>query len=179
MSSNESDSELEQFHNEPRMTSEELVVELTRFHAGQNAKHFNTYDFISAFGSPLEAVMYSKLFWPDFIELEGMVIRSDVIDDESDRNRIIESLQLCNYEVQQLEYSVNRLDIPYGVFATRRAYECSEIVMKEMLKTLVEMWRARLSLLFQDRRFNVLLEIDDDGTYFITSCQQQCDDLRA
>ena len=74
MTSKEYASELEQFHNEPRMTSEELVVELTRLHADQNTKNFNAYDFISAFGSPLEAVMYSKLFWPDFIEIKGMVI---------------------------------------------------------------------------------------------------------
>lgn len=172
MTSKEYASELEQFHNEPRMTSEELVVELTRLHADQNTKNFNAYDFISAFGSPLEAVMYSKLFWPDFIEIKGMVIRSDVIDDESDRNRIIEALQLCNDEAQQVEYSFNRLDFPYGIFATKRAYECSEIIMEEMLKTLVEMWRYRLSQLFQDRRFNVVIEIDDDGTYFITFFQQ-------
>lgn len=172
MSSRESASELEQFHNEPRMTSEELVAELKRLHAGQNTKNFNAYDFISAFGSPVEAVMYSKLFWPDFIEVNGMIIRSDVIDDESDRRRIIEELKLCNDDARQVEYSYNRLDIPYGIFATRRAYECSEIILKEMLKTLVEMWRSRLSQLFQDRRFNVAIEIDDDGTYFITSCQQ-------
>ncbi|MBI1321713.1 hypothetical protein GC170_00795 [bacterium] len=171
MTSKEFASELEQFHNSPRMTSEEIVAELKRLHADQDTTNFGVYDFISAFGTPLEAVMYSKLFWPDFIEIEGMVIRSEVIEDESDRSRIINSLQLCNYEAQEVEYSYNRMDIPYGIFATRRALECSDSIMGEMLKTLVDMWASRLSQLFQDRRFKVALEIDDDGTYFITACQ--------
>jgi hypothetical protein len=54
------------------MHVELLIQHLKKFRAEADTSNFDVLDFVSAFGNPLEALAYSYLFWPDFIEFEGM-----------------------------------------------------------------------------------------------------------
>jgi len=155
-----------------KLTSQHLVAELARIHSNHDTTNFGVLDYLYAFGSLIEAMAYAKLFWPDFLVVEEMVIRADVIENEADRNRIREVLHKWNGDIAKTECSFNRLEVPCGVFG-KRAGEGSPELGNELAQTLAEMWHARLSQLYPDRTFTVSLERETDGNTCITFCQEQ------
>jgi len=55
------------------MLEQDLIKRLSTLYAEKDTTNFNALDYVYAVGSPLQALMYSKLFWPEFIEIEDMV----------------------------------------------------------------------------------------------------------
>ena len=134
-----------------------LVDELKSLHKDQDTTNFGVLDFVGAFGSPLEACAYGKLFWPDLIELDGMVFRRDVLEDELDASRIGECLRRYDGDRAKTEASFNLLEIPSSVFG-RRSGESSDDVDSKLAELLGETWRARLRSVFPERSF--VVEVD-------------------
>ena len=58
-----------------------------------DAATFNIRDVIYACGSPLDALVYSRLLWPEFVEVEGMVFVEGTIESQEDRQRLAEALK--------------------------------------------------------------------------------------
>jgi hypothetical protein len=56
------------------MLEQDLIKRLSTLYAEEDTTNFNVLDYVYVFGSPLQALMYSKLFWPEFIEIEDMVV---------------------------------------------------------------------------------------------------------
>lgn len=152
--------------------SQHLVSELSRLYSDQDTTNFGVFDFIGAFGSPLEAIAYAKLFWPDFVWVDEMLLRSDAIEDESDVDRARQALQQWNGDLGKTESSFNRLEIPSGIFG-KMAGESSDAIDEQLAQTLVEMWKARLSQVFPDRKFSVTVEQESDGEVSVTFCQNR------
>ena len=144
-----------------------LLQHLKSFYAEYDTTNFSVLDFVAAFGSPLEAAAYSKLFWPDFVELEGMVFRDCVIEDELDKERVGHALQQCGGDLGEVERSFNLTEIPSGVFG-KRSGETSEAVDLQLANTLGEMWRARLAIVFPDREFIVDVGADPNDEPTVT-----------
>jgi hypothetical protein len=130
-----------------------LLRELTTYFAEQDTTNFGMLDFVSAFGSPVEAMMYAGLFWPDIVEVDEMTFRADVIEDDSDMQRVRDALDRTGNR-DWVEKSFNSLEIPSGVFG-RGATESSSDMNKELAVLLGEIWRARLGAAFPDRRYHV------------------------
>jgi hypothetical protein len=150
--------------------SQNLVSELSRLYSDEDTTNFDVSDFIFAFGSPLEALAYAKLFWPDFVQVDEMLLRSDVIEDESDAERVRQALRQWNGDSEKTQRSFNRLEIPAGIFG-KRAGESSDASDEQLAQILVEMWDARLSRRYPDRKFSVTLERESDGDVSVTFCQ--------
>ena len=72
------------------MRHEELVECLRRLYPERDTTGFGVFDFLHAEGSPLLAIFYSWLFWPEFVEIDGMVFLKETIEDDADRNRVAE-----------------------------------------------------------------------------------------
>jgi hypothetical protein len=65
-----------------------LLEILRRRHPDRDTTGFDLFDFIHAHGSPVDALLYSALFWPEFVEVDGAVLASDVIEGEADLARV-------------------------------------------------------------------------------------------
>lgn len=152
--------------------SKNLVSELSQLYSDQDTTNFIVSDFIYAFGSPLEAMAYAKLFWPDFIQVDEMILRSDVIEDVEDAKRVRQALQDWNGDIEKTERSFNRLEIPDGVFG-KRVGESSDEIDEQLAETLVEMWKARLRQRLPNHKFLVILEQESDGKVSVTFSQDQ------
>jgi hypothetical protein len=74
---------------------------------------FNFFDLLHLVGSPLDALLYAQLFWPDFIEIDGMVFLKQMIEDEDDKARLSQALKRFNGDKTQVEKSFNLVEIPY------------------------------------------------------------------
>ncbi len=152
--------------------SQELVSELSRLYSDDDTTNFIVSDFIHAFGSPLEAMAYAKLFWPDFVQVDEMLLRSDVIEDAGDAERARQALRKWNGDLEKTERSFNRLNIPAGVFG-KRINESSATIDEQLAEILVEMWEARLRQKFPNRKYLVILERESDGEVSVSFYQDR------
>src|ERR1700722_17834197 len=98
------------------MCEKVLIDHLKEFHAKADTSNFKVLDFVSAFGSPLEALAYSYLFWPDFVEFEGMIFLKALIEDEEDRSQIRRALAKFPTR-KEVEQSFNQFVIPDSFFS--------------------------------------------------------------
>ena len=55
------------------MKCRDLLLVFQKRYKGHDSAGFNYFDFLHAQGSPFNALFYSPLFWPEFIEIDGMV----------------------------------------------------------------------------------------------------------
>jgi len=131
-----------------------LVDELRKKHAGHDTTNFGVSDFLAAFGSPVDAVMYLRLFWPRFIRFEGMVFRQETLEDDDDQRRVRGALSRYAGDRTRTEQSFNLVEVPSGVFS-RRASESSDEVDEFLAERLVELWAHRLAAAFPEEEFVV------------------------
>jgi hypothetical protein len=141
------------------MPDQLLIDHLKKFHAKADTSNFNVLDFVSAFGNPLEALAYSYLFWPDFVEFEGMIFHESLIEDDDDRSRIRVALSKFSTR-KEVEQSFNQFMIPDAFFAVG----LSTTTDKEnvcLAKRMAEMWKLRLAQLFPGKKCVVEVQLPD------------------
>lgn len=131
-----------------------LIDELRGKYAGHDTTNFGVSDFLAAFGSPVDAVMYLRLFWPEFIRFEGVVFRQETLEDEDDRREVREGLRRYAGDKTRTEQSFNLVEVPCGVFS-RGAAESSDEVDRFLVEKLVELWKCRLAVAFPNQEFVV------------------------
>lgn len=137
-----------------------LIGHLKEFHAKADTSNFNVLDFVSAFGNPLEALAYSNLFWPDFIEFEGMIFHQGSIEDEEDRSRI--RVALSEFPTRkEVEQSFNQFMIPDAFFSTGLSTTTDEENIY-LAERIAEMWAARLARLFPNKKCVVELRLPEE-----------------
>jgi len=130
---------------------------------GIENESFDFRDMIHAVGSPLDALMYSTLFWPQFVEIDGMIFLEGTIEDEEDRQRLEEVFAKYDEDVARTEQDFNLVEVPSDLFG-RRAGNTTEEEDRRLAERLAEMWRARLDLLYPGREFVVqVLEPEETG----------------
>jgi hypothetical protein len=137
-----------------------LISRLKDHHATADTSNFKILDFVSAFGSPLEALAYSYLFWPDFIEFEEMIFHEGVIEDEDDRSRIRAALP--GRTAEEVEKSFNQFLIPDGLFSSGLS-TTSDVENTFLAERLAEAWRARLAVLFPNKKCVVEVELEEEN----------------
>lgn len=134
-----------------RMPDQFLAERLRRQHAGMNATGFNPLDFIHAIGSPLEALLYGRLLWPEFTELEDMVFLRETLEDEDERDRVQRVLRKYENDRSRTERECNLVELPY-LFGNRSG-ELDAEGYDFLANLLMDTWRWRLGALFPSRQF--------------------------
>lgn len=145
------------------MLEQDLIKRLSILYAEQDTANFNVLDYVYACGSPLQALMYSKLFWPEFIEIEDMVFLKDKIEDEDDRHSVLKILEQQEGNRLKTEQAFNLLEIPPDIFGKKMG-ETTEKEDQYLAEILAEMWHCRLQMLYPSRSFKVeLLSAEETG----------------
>jgi hypothetical protein len=147
------------------MEDDRLLNSLRRIYTDLDTQNFDVLDFVAAFGSPLQALMYSRLFWPEFVEIDGMVFLKESMEYEDDRRRLAEALEHYGGNLTRTEQSFNLLEVPSSLF-TR--YEALDETTEEeedlwLAQRLAQMWRACLSHRYPGREFVVEVLEEDTG----------------
>ena len=147
------------------MDDDRLMNRLRQIYTDLDTTNFDMLDFVAAFGSPLQALMYSRLFWPEFVELEGMVFLKESMEYEDDRRRLAEALEHYGGDLTRTEQSFNLLEVPSMLFTS---YEARQQTTEEedlwLAQRLAQMWHACLSHRYPGREFvvEVLEEAEED-----------------
>lgn len=135
------------------MTYADLLSAIQKRYKDQDSTGFNYFDFLHAHGSPFNALFYSQLFWPEFVEIDGMVFLQDAIEDSEDKNRLSDALLRYKGNKTKVEQGFNIIEIPslFGKAGSETTDE-EDLLLANRLK---EMWSCRLTAMFLDREFSV------------------------
>ena len=135
------------------MKDEDLIERLRAMRPNVDTTGFNLFDFLHTEGSGLYALFYSRLFWPEFVEIDNMVFLKETFEDEDDRKRLTETYERYGKDSRKTEESFNLVEIP-SLFG-RRMGETTYEEDQWLAERLAEMWSCRLQLLYPQRRFVV------------------------
>ena len=144
------------------MFEDHLLRKLIDLSPDKDFTGFNVFDFIYSEGSPLEAITYSMLFWPDFVEIDGMVFLKWTFENQADFNRLQQALLKYGGDRQKTEESFNFFDVS-SLFG-RRIGDTTDEEDSWLLERLAQMWHFRLHQLFPERTFSVqVLSAEQSG----------------
>ncbi len=135
------------------MTYTELLSAFRKKYKDQDSAGFNYLDFLHTQGSPFDALFYSQLFWPEFVEIDGMVFLQDTIEDGEDRKRLNEALVRYKGDKTKAEQTFNLVELP-SLFG-KNISETTDEEDAFLADRLTEMWRCKLALVFPNREFLV------------------------
>jgi len=141
------------------VSNSKLLKRLRDMFPGDNTG-FNTFDLIHKFGSPLSALLYSELFWPEFVEYKGMIFLASEVEDTAGRNRVDGALATYGGDRGQVEESFNFVEVP-PLFGARSG-ETTDLEDQLLANKLASMWCARLLQVFPDRKFVVTVTEQGD-----------------
>lgn len=111
------------------------------------SEQFSFFDYIySASKGPEEALLYSKLFWPDLVDVNGYVFLSE----NYDRDYFDEVVS--EYGESKVEETINTTYL-YNLVGGKTEYENE--VWEALGNVLCETWRQRAQYLFPERSFAV------------------------
>jgi hypothetical protein len=139
-----------------------LIEHLKEFYSEKDTRNFNVLDFVGAYGSPLLALAYAKLFWADFVEFKEMVFLADKLSEEAKEE--IEELLENNYKNQEIEKSFNLIEVPSSIFG-KNAGDTYDEEDYRLAETLKQIWSCKLEIDFPTKefQFEVLSPEDTSG----------------
>ena len=94
---------------------------------------------------PELALMYSKLFWPDLIEVDGFVFISEKYERKNYEKIITDS------RVKNVERFINTWYLQYAVGTGE--YDCDDEIWELLGQTLCDTWKQRAQYLFPQKSF--------------------------
>lgn len=142
------------------MNDEELLSYLRRHFSAAGARNYNVLDFTFRYGSVLEALMFSHLFWPDFVEFEGMVFFKEIREGAGFSERVKGALNKFAGNRSAVERSFNLREVTTQLLG-KDLKETTDEQIDWLEQRLVEMWTARLSNAYPEKRFAVEIVVLD------------------
>jgi len=131
----------------------QMCQRLDHFFSSQDTSGFNCFDFAYAFGSLKDAMIYSKVFCPDFVLFRDMVFLASAVEDDEDASRVVGLLDDAGKDPQTIETSFNITEISNLV---GQKEDCEDEMVDLMLaRVLCETWGALLRSKFPNRSFLV------------------------
>jgi hypothetical protein len=125
----------------------------------QNGQPVGLEGWIYALGSFEQMIAYGELFWPDFVEHDGCILRTGFTV-ESYRG----FMEQTGGDKRAVEAVINHVHIS-DLFAQPTGPSDEQAVYLGRL--LREMWEAKLAREFPDRVFSVVFDPDDDYTLYV------------
>lgn len=147
------------------MIEENSKTKLADFRAWRekNDSSFNLFDYLHGVLSTNDVstdLIFAiiELFWPEFINVDGMIF----IDEQFDKGEY-ERLVNEGSKPEEVEYWLNLVNLD-GLLPGIGNENCAFIGTK-----IAELWRLKLQLEYQDKKFNVsYLYEDDEQEHFVT-----------
>ncbi|HEX6807354.1 MAG TPA: hypothetical protein VF118_05160 [Gemmatimonadaceae bacterium] len=117
---------------------------------------YSLMNYIESRGSFELAVAFAKLFWPDFTEYRGCIVRADGFS----KHNFDEWWERANGDRTKVERVLNLLHVRELVPSDTSALD--ESVYRYLGETLAAMWASRVRLLFPSRALIVRYEESDE-----------------
>jgi len=133
-------------------------------HLDPNKTFRDPLDFIYCGGSPIDALLYYELFFPEFIEFKECVIlrsRLSVIGAKDRLISLVEGYKKQSGGVEQLEKDIASFNF-YEVAYVFNDLDCSAKSLDLLADLMAKSWRLKLASEFPQCKFKVVVEPDED-----------------
>jgi hypothetical protein len=97
-------------------------------------------------GFSFVALFYSRLFWPEFVEINVMIFLKEAIEDDEARSLLDKYLEQNHGDKAKAEQSFNLTGISY-LFG-KKTGETTDEEDLVLAKRLAEMWRCKLLMIY-------------------------------
>ena len=153
------------------LDEEALIRTLQRRFSDRDTTGFRLRDFIYAEGSPVDALLYSSLFWPELLEVDGAILLRATVEDDDGLARIRAVVRERGPVETERRFNLWDFSDLFGNGLADINDDEAELLMTR----LAEMWRCRLHAQFPDRRFalEVLTPEDTGGDIAILFYQSE------
>lgn len=141
------------------MLDDHLLDKLRRTFPQHQSANWSVFDFLSAEGSVFDALWYSRLFCPEFVEKHGMVFLKETLEASGWSERLERALGKYGQDRSKTEQAFNYTDVE-ELFPDKDDATHEELLF--LLQRLASMWMCCLRTKFPDRRFHVEV-IDDEA----------------
>jgi len=98
------------------MKEKDLIADIRSHYSDVEEGDFDVADLLWRHGSVIEAIMYSRVFWPDVSETLGYVLLNDRVDTEEARTRLSKAIS-GGMKPSEVEESFNLVELPNYVFS--------------------------------------------------------------
>ena len=127
----------------------------------QDVANWDRGDFLHGFGAMQGALIYSVLFAPTFVEVEGCIFLTELgVSPSGEWDELAASVRAAraksSLEVAKLVESCNWLEVAY-LFSDHRGSDDEEMALAQVI---ADAWRVRLRGLYPERRFDVRVATD-------------------
>ena len=124
-------------------------------------------DLIYQCGDMVSALLYSTIFFPEFIEVDGSILLKNNVPDVETRFR--SGGAESNLSLAESEASFNSVEVGY-IFSTRpiSSFDTDTSALEQKLaKIIADAWRCRLKDLYPTRIFSVsVLTPEESGSVY-------------
>lgn len=159
------------FHRRTSMNSEKLMdadsaVSRILQYSYPGVGSADPVSYVSELGDSVQALVYSRLFWPKLVEFEGAVFVALWGDDEeyvAERLRTpASSANWTPMSWPKVVDSFNVFEVAHIFRQNRGPVEIVESANRELALILVQAWSARLKASYSQRRFSVRFIVADE-----------------
>lgn len=130
---------------------------------GASPTEFTALDFVGALGSISGALLYSKLFSPDFVECDGMIFIKDLLEDLG-KDGVVKLYQQYT-DRRDVEKQVNHFNLTLNL--PNRLNENEPGDDRRLADQLAKMWSLQLHQKYSGRLFDVRV-FEKDGEAIVS-----------
>jgi hypothetical protein len=141
------------------LDEEALIRTLRARLSGQDTTGFRLLDFVHAASSPVDALLYSSIFWPELVEVDGAILLRAAIEDDGELARVRAVVRERGAVEAERRFNLWEFSDLFGGGLGDIDDDQAELLMTR----LAEMWRCRLQAQFPGRRF-ALEVVAPEGT---------------
>ena len=142
------------------LDEEALIRRLQRRFSDRDTTDFRLLDFIYAEGSPVDALLYSSLFWPELLAVDGAILLRATVEDDDELARVRAVVRERGPAETERRFNLWEFSNLFGNGLADIGDDEAELLMTR----LAEMWRCRLHARFPGRRFVLeVLAPEDTG----------------
>ena len=131
----------------------EIIQKLKSKYSLADTSNFNIIDFVCAYGNPVDALMYLRFFWPEFIEKDGMIFLKETFENQEGWARFDEAKNYFAGNYMEIEKSFNYFEIPVQLVDKKNEIDDKEY--EYIAERMKQMWDAKLKFDFPNRQFVV------------------------
>lgn len=153
------------------LDEEALIRRLQRRFSDRDTTDFRLLDFIYAEGSPVDALLYSSLFRPELLEVDGAILLRATVEDDDELARVRAVVRERGPAETERRFNLWEFSDLFG----NRLADIGDDEAELLMTRLAEMWRCRLHARFPGRRFalEVLAPEDIGGDIAILFYQSE------
>jgi hypothetical protein len=132
------------------MADELLEVLHGHFAPDGGDENFRGDDYLHAFGRASEALLYSALFLPDLMEVDGSILLTRGLPHDDRRRDFLAAKRQGNEDLSELEASFNFVEVGYLFGPHGR--DISDEEDELLARRIAEAWRGCLKVRYPERK---------------------------